>query len=75
MDSSSAGAPVVVFEGARLIPGDGSAAIEDSAFSVARDTIVAIGRRGQIPVPAGAARVDLAGKTVMPALVSAHVHP
>src|SRR5688572_24945873 len=75
VDSSSAGARVVVFEGARLIPGDGSAAIEDSAFSVARGLIVAIGRRGQLPVPAGAARVDLAGKTVMPALVSAHVHP
>ena len=26
-------------------------------------------------VPAGAARVDLAGKTVMPAIVDTHIHP
>jgi imidazolonepropionase-like amidohydrolase len=62
-----------VFEGARLITGDGGV-IENSAFAIEGDRIVAVGRRGDVPVPPGARRVDLTGKTVMPALVDAHVH-
>jgi imidazolonepropionase-like amidohydrolase len=67
-------APVTVFEGARLIVGDGSAAIEDSAFIVQNGRFTAVGRKGQLKVPAGAARVDLTGKTVMPAIIDAHKH-
>ena len=36
--------------------------------------ITAVGRKGDIAAPAGAARVDLTGKTVMPALVDTHTH-
>jgi imidazolonepropionase-like amidohydrolase len=64
-----------LFEGARVIPGDGSAAIEDAAFLVEGGVITRIGRRGDVAAPAGANRVDLAGKTVMPAIISTHVHP
>src|SRR6202521_4363619 len=67
-------APVTVFEGARLIVGDGSAAIEDSAFIVENGRFTAVGRKGQLKIPAGAARVDLTGKTAMPAIVDAHKH-
>jgi len=63
-----------VFEGARLITGDGGAPIEDAAFMVAGDRFSAVGRRGAVTIPAGAARVDLSGKTVIPALIDAHVH-
>ena len=63
-----------MFEGARLIVGDGSAAIEDSAFLVENNRFTRIGKKGQIQPPAGAARVDLSGKTVMPALIDAHTH-
>ncbi len=65
---------VTVYEGARLITGDGSAPIENSAFIVQNNRFTQVGRRGQITVPAGAARVDLTGKTVMPAIVDAHTH-
>ncbi len=68
----SAGA--TVYEGARLIVGDGSAPIDNSAFVVQGNRFTEIGRRGQVKVPAGAARVDLSGKTVMPAIVDAHTH-
>ena len=64
----------VVYEGARLIVGDGSAPIENGAFVVQNGRIAAIGRQGEIKPPAGATRVDLAGKTVMPAMINAHVH-
>ena len=63
-----------VFEGARLIIGDGSAPIENSAFTIENGRITGVGRRGELRVPNGAAHVDLTGKTVMPALVDAHVH-
>jgi cytosine/adenosine deaminase-related metal-dependent hydrolase len=68
------GAGVTVFEGARLIVGDGAAPIENSAFIVANNRFTQVGRRGQVSVPAGATRVDLTGKTVMPAVVDAHTH-
>jgi hypothetical protein len=51
--------PATLFEGARLIVGDGSAPIESSAFLVQGDSIVWAGRRGERQPPAGAARVDL----------------
>jgi imidazolonepropionase-like amidohydrolase len=70
-----AAAETVLFEGARIIPGDGSPAIEDGVLLVQDSTIRRTGRRGDIAPPEGAARIDLTGKTIMPALVSAHVHP
>ena len=65
---------VTVFEGARLITGDGSPPIADSAFIVEKGRFTALGAKGDLKVPAGAARVDLTGKTVMPAIVDAHKH-
>jgi hypothetical protein len=63
-----------VYEGARLIIGDASAAIDNGAFVVQNGKITAIGRKGAITVPAGATRTDLTGKTVIPALVNIHAH-
>ncbi|PYQ93927.1 MAG: hypothetical protein DMF96_28090 [Acidobacteria bacterium] len=63
-----------LFEGARLITGDGSAAIESSAFIVENTQFTRVGRRGELQMPAGAARVDLTGKTVMPTKVDLHGH-
>ena len=63
-----------VFEGARLITGEAGAPIEDAAFLVEGTAFTRVGRRGEIPLPDGASRVDLAGKTVMPAIINAHGH-
>ena len=60
--------------GARLIVGDGSAAIEDAVFVVEGDRITQAGQRADVEIPESATRVDLSGKTVMPALVNTHVH-
>jgi imidazolonepropionase-like amidohydrolase len=65
---------VTVFEGARLITGDGGAPIENSAFIVEHNLVTGVGRRGELQVPAGAVHVDLKGKTVMPAMVDLHGH-
>src|SRR5258707_1180725 len=73
------GAPVaadvaVVYEGARLITGDGRAPIENSAFVVQNDRFTQVGRKGTVKGPAGATHVDLTGKTVMPGKVDTHGH-
>jgi len=65
-------AQAVVYEGGRLIVGDGSAAIEGGMLVVQNGHITAIGPA--IKAPAGAIRVNLAGKTVMPAMINVHVH-
>ena len=62
-----------LFEGARLIVGDGTAPIENSAFVVQNGRFNRVGRKGELSAPA-ARRIDLTGKTVMPALIDAHVH-
>jgi imidazolonepropionase-like amidohydrolase len=63
-----------LFEGARLIVGDGSAPIENSAFLIENNKVSKIGRKGELQAPAGAVRINLNGKTVMPALIDAHTH-
>jgi imidazolonepropionase-like amidohydrolase len=65
---------VTVFEGARVIIGDGSPPIENAAIVVTGDRITAVGRRGEVVAPTDAVRVDVTGKTVMPALIDDHVH-
>ncbi len=64
---------VTVFEGARLITGDGNT-IENSSFIVENNRFTSVGRRVDVQVPRGAARVDLTGKTVMPTMVDLHGH-
>ena len=67
-------ATVTVFEGARVIVGDARAPIENASFIVSGSTFGPVGRSGETRVPAGAARVNLAGKTVIPALIDTHTH-
>jgi hypothetical protein len=72
--TNSAAAPVVLFEGATLIDGNTGQPLRNSAFIMDGDRIGPVGRRGEVPLPDGATRVDLTGKVVIPALVSAHMH-
>ena len=64
----------VVYEGARVITGDGSDPIDNAAVVVDGGVIVAVGPAGEVAAPQGAASVDLSGMTVMPVIVDAHVH-
>src|SRR6188768_2001798 len=67
-------AGTTVFEAARIIVGDGQPPIENGAFVVTGARIVQMGRAGELKAPQGAARVSLAGKTVMPAIIDTHTH-
>jgi len=64
-------AQVVAYEGARLIVGDGRV-VENATIVVDGARITQAG--AGVSVPAGATRVTLAGKTVMPMIVDTHVH-
>lgn len=57
-----------------MIPGDGTAAIENASVLVQGARIVQVGAADRITAPAGAQRVDASGKTLMPAIVDGHVH-
>lgn len=69
--SAPAGAQVVAFEGARLILGDGRT-VENGTLVIDGNKIVLAG--AGVTVPAGATRVNAAGKTIMPAIIDTHVH-
>src|SRR5262245_22495959 len=67
-------ATVTVFEGARVIVGNGRAPIENASFIVNGARFQQIGGASDVRLPAGAARVNLAGKTVMPTIIDTHTH-
>jgi imidazolonepropionase-like amidohydrolase len=64
---------VTAFEGARLIVGDGRV-IENATLVVDGTKVAQAGPAADVRVPAGATRVSLAGKTVMPMVIDTHVH-
>jgi imidazolonepropionase-like amidohydrolase len=63
-----------VFEGARLIIGDGTPSVEDATIIVRDGLIERTGQGDQIQAPGETVRVDLSGKTVMPMLLNVHGH-
>ena len=50
------------------------APIENATIVVTGGRIAQVGPAGKVTVPAGAARVSVTGKTVMPTIVDTHVH-
>ena len=66
------GEGVIALEGATLIDGSGAAPVPNTLLLVAHGHIQAVARGGEVPVPRGAARVSLAGKTIIPGLIDAH---
>ncbi|MBI3492085.1 MAG: amidohydrolase family protein [Acidobacteria bacterium] len=67
-------AGVKAFTGARVIDGTDRPPIENATIVVRDGRVVLIGAAARVAVPAGAERVSLAGKTVIPGLVNAHGH-
>lgn len=72
--ASAEGADMQAFIGARLIDGTGATPLENSVIIVSEGRIQAVGTEGEIDVPAGATRVDLSGRTVIPGLINSHGH-
>lgn len=65
---------ITAIRAGRLIDGTGAAAVENAVILVRGNRIEAVGRAGEIAVPAGARVVDLSDRTVMPGIIDAHAH-
>ncbi|GGJ33351.1 amidohydrolase family protein [Streptomyces brasiliensis] len=72
--SSGEGTAAVLYEGARVIVGDGETVIDDAGLVVRDGLIEWIGPRDAISPDPTRQTVSLAGRTVMPALVNPHGH-
>ena len=71
---AQAPARVTAFTGARVIDGTDRAPIANATLLIRDGRIAAVGPAANVTVPAGAERVALTGKTVIPGLVNAHGH-
>ena len=65
---------IIVILGATLIDGSGRAPLRDSAVIIRGDSIVAVGRRGQVRIPREARVIDARGLVVAPGFIDAHNH-
>jgi imidazolonepropionase-like amidohydrolase len=65
---------VKAFTGARVIDGTDRAPVANATILVRDGKVTAVGPAASVTVPAGAERVSLAGKTVIPGLINAHGH-
>lgn len=64
---------VRAYVGARIIPVSAPDII-DGVMIVKGDTITAVGKRGEISIPAGAEVIDASGKVLFPGLICTHSH-
>src|SRR2546428_1199044 len=67
-------ADVIALTGARVIDGTGRAPLGQATLVIRNGRIEAVGAPAAVNVPAGATRVDMAGKTIMPGMINAHAH-
>jgi imidazolonepropionase-like amidohydrolase len=63
-----------VFTGVDVIPMDRETVLRDQAVVVRDGTIVSVGPAASTQAPAGATRIDAAGKFLIPALAEMHAH-
>ena len=65
---------VIVFRNAEIITMRGDEVIENGDLLVRDNRIVAVGKRGAFPIPAGAKVMDMKGMTITPGFVDSHAH-
>ena len=71
VDGAAQTTATIAYDGARIIVGNGNV-IETGTLLLDGNRVLAIG--DAVDVPEGVERVDLAGRTVMPAIIDTHVH-
>ena len=64
----------IALVGARVITMQNRRVIDNATVVVEGNRIAAVGPSGSVRVPAGAARIDARGKTIMPGIVDVHAH-
>jgi len=71
---AAAAAETVAITAAHMIDVVAGKRVDNPVVIVTDGRISAVGRRGAVAIPAGARRIDLAGKTILPGLIDMHVH-
>ena len=66
--------PTLALVGGQVIDGYEGPVVHDGVVLIAGERIVAVGRRGEVTVPAGTTVIDTAGMSVLPGLMDMHVH-
>ena len=64
----------LVVQGGKLIDGTGRAPTENSVIVIQAGRFQAVGRSGEIAIPADAQVIDAKGKTVLPGFIDGHGH-
>jgi len=64
----------MAFEGARVIDGSGGPVVENAVLLIQDGRVAAFGARGSVTLPPGVVRVDVSGKSIMPAMINVHAH-
>jgi imidazolonepropionase-like amidohydrolase len=68
------GQGVYALIGAHLVDGRGGEPIENSCVIIRNGVIEAVGKSGEVDIPAAAKQVMLTGVTMLPGLIDAHYH-
>lgn len=64
----------IAFTNARIITMKGNEVIGNGTIVVEDNLIKAIGKTGEVNIPAGAKQIDCSGKTILPGFIDAHAH-
>ena len=69
LGADAQGQGVLVIQGGTLVDGNGGAPVANSVIVITGNRITAVGRAGQVQVPAGAKVIDATGKWITPGLI------
>jgi imidazolonepropionase-like amidohydrolase len=72
--SPTASAETLYLTADRMVDVAAGRMISNAAVIVEKDRITSVGTQTTLPVPAGAKRLDLGNKTLLPGLIDMHVH-
>jgi len=66
--------PIVALVGATLIDGTGAPPVPGVTILIQGKKIKGVGPSSKVPVPAGAQKIDVAGKWILPGFIDCHIH-
>ncbi len=65
---------VMAFKGARIITMNGEEVLEKGDLLIVNNRIKAVGKSGEVAIPANATIIDASGKTITPGFIDTHAH-
>jgi len=65
---------ILVVQGGKLIDGTGRPPIDNAVIIIQSSRIQAVGRSGDVAVPAGTEVIDVKGRTILPGFIDGHGH-